>query len=164
MTKLSVLNDDQIRKWIDSMGIDDPEHFYDYLKTLEQTEYWTFEKNSACYQQFSEIADALSGTLDNSPAKRSPVIKDRVGDFLTILAYRNISASFRLLALLHKIQPSLTVSLLKICKTNQVNNIQPEAMLFLSRMQILLKTECLKRIFGQKRRNEIKNLLNSVKG
>ncbi|MCP3945036.1 MAG: hypothetical protein GY710_26660 [Desulfobacteraceae bacterium] len=164
MKVFSILDDEQIKKWIDEMGIDDPIFFHDRLVSLEAQENWTFEKNSKCYQQFSMIADALSDILDRSPDKKDPVIKEKLTEFLRIMAYRNISASFRLLSILHKIQPSLTVKLLQLCQTSQVEHIQPEAMLFLTRTQILLKTECLKRIFGRQRREEIINLLEKMEG
>ncbi len=164
MKSFSVLDDESIKRWIHEMGIDDPVFFHDYLMTLEAQEDWTFEKGSQCYERFSMLADALSDMLSDEPEKQEPVIRDQLPDFLRILSYRNISASFRLLSILHKIQPSLTVKLLQVCKTDQVSHIQPEAMLFLTRMQLLLKTECLKRIFGRQRRQEIIALLEEVKG
>lgn len=164
MKNFSVLDDEQIKVWINDLGLDDPVFFYDYLMLLESQEDWTFEKGTTCYEQFSMFADALAGLLDQNRGNTDPVIKEKLTEFLRIMAYRNIAASFRLLSILHKIQPSLTVNLIMLCQTSLVTQIQPEAMLFLSRMQILLKTECLRRIFGQRRRDEIKKLLKDMKG
>jgi len=159
----SILDNDQIKTWIGDMGIDEPVFFHNYLMVLESQEDWTFDKDSECYQRFSMLADALAKMLDTHQVEKDSVIKELTG-FLRILAYRNISASFRLLSILHKFQPTLTVKLLHLCKTDQISHIQPEAMLFLTRMQLHLKTECLRRIFGQQRRNQIIDLLKNMKG
>lgn len=163
MKTISVLDNEEIKRWIFDLGIDDPLFFYDYLMVLESQENWTFDDDSECYNRFSMLADALAQMIDDRSSKREPVVKD-LTQFLRILAYRNISASFRLLSILHRIQPSLTVRLLELCKTEQVKDIQPEAMLFLTRMQILLKAECLRRIFGKQRRTKIIQLLQEMKG
>ncbi len=109
MEPSSILDSDQIKNWIHEMGIDDPDFFYDYPTKLETQEDWIFDKGSACCEQFSKITETLSDMMDRSPDKKGPIIKKNVTAFLRILAYRNISASFRLLSILHKIQPSLTV-------------------------------------------------------
>ena len=163
MKTISVLDNEEIKKWIFDLGIEDPLFFHDYLMVLESQEDWTFNEDSECYKRFSLLADALAQMIDDNPLRKDPIVKE-LPDFLRILAYRNISASFRLLSILHKIQPTLTIKLLHLCKTEQVKHLQPEAMLFLTRMQILLKTECLRRIFGRQRRNQIIQLLKEMKG
>ena len=163
MGTFSVLDENQIKSWVFDLGLDNPVDFYNYLKTLESQEEWVFEEGSDCYKQFSKLADTLAEKLEKRPDRNFEADTNKLLGLLRILAYRNFSASFRFLAILHRLQPTVTARLLELCMTDQVAQIQPEAMLFMTRLKLLIKKECLQRIFGRQRRQEILTLLKEVK-
>ncbi len=155
----NILDSDHILVWIKSIKeVSNPLGLFQYLKQIEDREYWVLTEEQEGFRWVKELAESLENVKEEillSPEKYS--------DILCVLSSINCGQSLFILTQLNKKSPGLFEGLIRACQTNDFQEIEQEAKVFISRIKLLARREYFLHVFSKENRQWTNDFLKKIK-
>lgn len=160
----NTLNSSDIIAWLKGVNKSDlpdfPLAFYGYIKQLEDREYWAIGNKTQAFGKIKSLAERLN---DSSLIQELALSPESYPEILKLLAYIHYGPSLRLLSLFNHHQNGITNELLSACKKGNLDGMEKEVKLFLTRIKLIVNRECFLDIFSKESRGKTIEILKELK-